>query len=187
MTDHEKTLLATWIKQGAKYDTHWAYKPFGDTTPPILSVDLLGSVKNEIDYFILKRLETDQLQPAQPASLATYIRRVSFDLTGLPPSLNDLDRFLANKTDNDIHAQIVDHYLALPAYGERLASEWLDVARFSDTYGYQADGYRDMSPWRDWVINAFNNNMSYAQFMTEQLAGDMLPPCDPRSNIGNGI
>ena len=175
LSDDEKGLIAKWIQQGAKYETHWAYKSIGYITPPNVSKSLAGSANNEIDQFVLSRLETNQLQPAKPAPLATYIRRVSFDLTGLPPTLTDLDRFLAKQTDNDIHAQIVEHYLSLPTYGERLASEWLDVARFSDTYGYLLDRYRDMSAWRDWVIKVFNNNMPYDQFVTEQLAGDLLP------------
>ena len=118
--------------------------------------------------------------PAPAASPEVLIRRVAFDLTGLPPSLDEIDAFLADRSPG-AYERLVDRYLASPAYGERMAMDWLDLARYADTYGYQNDVERDMSPYRDWVIDAFNRNLPYDQFLTWQLAGDLLPNADARA------
>ena len=133
-----------------------------------------GASTNPIDGFIATRLADAGLRPAPAASRETFIRRAALTLTGLPPTPDDIDAFLADGSPTAFE-RVVDRYLASPAYGERMAMDWLDLARYADTYGYQADVERDMSPYRDWVIRAFNSNLSYDQFLTWQLAGDLLP------------
>ena len=172
LTDAEKKLLRAWIEQGAGYAGHWAFQPVAE--PKVPEVKGKAWVKNSIDHFVLQQLEAKGVTPSKEASRETLIRRVSFDLTGLPPTLEEIDAFVADKSDN-AYERIVDKYLAKTAYGERMASVWMDVARYSDTYGYQVDRDRFVWPWRDWVIKAFNSNMPYDQFVTEQLAGDLLP------------
>ena len=172
LTDEEKQLIRRWIEQGAEYKSHWAFLPVGDVRVPSIAGDDLS--RNSIDKFVLERLRREGLQPAPEASRETLIRRLSFDLTGLPPSLEEIDAFLAAESA-EAYERVVDHLLNSPAYGERRANEWLDLARYADTYGYQADVERDMYPWRDWVIRAFNENLPYDQFITWQLAGDLLP------------
>ena len=129
---------------------------------------------NPIDAFVRARLDQEGLSPATRASSETLIRRLAFNLTGLPPSPAEIDAFLGDRAPG-AYERLVDRYLASPAYGERMAMDWLDLARYADTYGYQNDVERDMSPYRDWVIAAFNRNLPYDQFLTWQLAGDLLP------------
>ncbi len=173
LTEREKELLTEWIRQGAKWETHWAFIP--PTRPALPTVKKQAWVKNPIDTFVLARLEKEGLQPAPEADRATLLRRISFDLTGLPPTLPELDDFL-NDTAPNAYEKVVDRLLNSPRYGERMAFKWLDAARYADTNGYQIDGERSMWRWRDWVIKAFNSNKPYDQFTIEQLAGDLLPP-----------
>jgi hypothetical protein len=171
LSSEEKEVLRRWIEQGAVYKPHWAFIPVGEVPVPALAD---SQIRNPIDAFILARLLPQGLKPSRTASRETLIRRLSFDLRGLPPTLAEIDAFVTD-TRADAYERLVDGLLASPAYGERQAEEWLDLARYADTYGYQNDVERDMSPWRDWVIRAFNANMPYDQFITWQLAGDLLP------------
>src|SRR5207253_477558 len=127
-----------------------------------------------VDSFVLEKLEQQGMQPSPPASRAKWLRRVTLDLTGLPPTVAELDAFLAD-TAPAAYEKVVDRLLASPGYGEHMALPWLDAARYSDSNGYQSDATRTMWPWRDWVINALNANMPFDQFTVEQLAGDLLP------------
>ena len=160
-----------WIEQGAEWKTHWAYQQPKAQTPPATASKW---VRNGIDNFVLARLEKQNLKPSAEAPKATLLRRLSLDLTGLPPTTEEMKAFLADKSPNAYEKQ-VDRLLASPHYGERMAMQWLDLARYADTHGYHIDSHRDMWPWRDWVIRAFNNNMGYDRFTVEQLAGDLLP------------
>lgn len=168
----EKDLFRRWVQEGAEWKDHWAFNPVKAVEPP--AVKEIGAVQNPIDRFVVAKLETLGLRPSPPADRARLLRRLSFDLTGLPPALTDIEAFVSD-TSPMAYEQAVDRLLASPAYGERQANDWLDVARYADTYGYQADVERDLSPWRDWVIRAFNENLPYDQFITWQLAGDLLP------------
>ncbi len=164
--------LRRWIEQGASYERHWAFAPLAEAQPP--AVDQHDWPRGPIDHFVLAQLQRLGLAPAPQAARETLIRRLSFDLTGLPPTLEEIDAFLADTSD-DAYERLVDHMLGKTAYGERMTANWLDVARYSDTYGYQVDRNRSVWRWRDWVIRAFNDNMHYDEFVTWQLAGDMLP------------
>ncbi|HEX4945759.1 MAG TPA: DUF1549 domain-containing protein, partial [Blastocatellia bacterium] len=172
LTAQEIELLTEWIRQGAKWQSHWAF--VAPVRPSLPSVKNTAWPQNAIDYFVLARLEKEGLQPAPEADKATLLRRVSFDLTGLPPTLQELDDFLQDKSPN-AYEKVVDRLLASPRYGERMAYKWLDAARYADTNGYQVDGVREAWRWRDWVIEAFNANKPFDQFTIEQLAGDLLP------------
>ncbi|HTL55705.1 MAG TPA: DUF1553 domain-containing protein [Candidatus Limnocylindrales bacterium] len=172
LSDEEKALLRRWVAQGAEYKPHWAFIPVGEV--PVPKVGDVSQVRNPIDAFVLDRLQHEGLKLSPEAARETLIRRLSFDLRGLPPSLAEIDDFLADKSP-DAFEKLVDRLLASSAYGEQQAQTWLDLARYADTYGYQNDVDRDMSPWRDWVIRAFNQNLPYDQFITWQLAGDLLP------------
>lgn len=171
LSTKEKAILIKWIKEGAKYEKHWAFIPVEETGIP--SVENEDWVRNEIDNFVLSKLEQKKIKPASKASKETLIRRVSFDVRGLPPTLEEIDQFV-NDLSPDAYEKMLDRYLASPAYGERMATDWMDVARYTDSDGYLDDKHRDFSPWRDWVIKAFNQNMSYQQFVTWQLAGDLI-------------
>lgn len=168
----EIAVLTRWIEQGAKYKPHWSFiKPDKPRLPkPVLA----GWARMPIDNFILERLEKAKLSPSTEASREDLIRRASFDLTGLPPTLAEIDAFVADKSP-DAYPNLIDRLLQSPAYGERMASEWMDVSRYADSDGYLDDKHRDFSPWRDWVISAFNRNIPYNRFVTMQLAGDLLP------------
>jgi hypothetical protein len=172
LSDAEKALLLRWVKEGADYKPHWAFLPVRSPVMPMRSSDATST--DPIDVFINKRLDDAGLRPAPPASRETFIRRAALTLTGLPPTVAEIDAFL-NDTSPQAFERVVDRYLASPAYGERMAMDWLDLARYADTYGYQNDVDRDMSPYRDWVIRAFNTNLPYDRFLTWQLAGDLLP------------
>jgi hypothetical protein len=172
LTPDQIATLKAWIEQGAKYEEHWAYvKPARPKLPEAKNKDW---VRNGIDALVLARLEQDGLSPSPEADRATLIRRASLDLTGLPPSLADVDAFLADKTP-DAYEKMIDKLLASPHYGEHQARYWLDLARYADTNGYEKDERRTIWPYRDWVINAFNRDLPFAQFTIEQIAGDLLP------------
>ena len=169
LSDTEKAMLNAWIEQGAEYKPHWAFIKPSKTNPPQTS----SKASNPIDQFILAKLAQEGLSFSPKATKETLIRRASFDITGLPPSLEDIDAFLTNEDDHAFES-LIDALLAKPSYGERMAANWMDVARFADSDGYLDDKHRNFTPWRDWVINAFNNNMPYDQFVTWQLAGDLI-------------
>lgn len=172
LTAYEVKLIERWIEQGAVYKPHWAFIPPEQIAIP--DVDDGHWPVNEIDYFVLARMEERGFEPNPEAEKHHLLRRISFDLTGLPPTEDQLQRFLADGSEN-AYERLVDELMAMPAYGERMAMHWLDVARYADSYGYQDDDIRTQWPWRDWVIHAFNENMPYDRFVTWQLAGDMLP------------
>ncbi|TAD84704.1 MAG: DUF1553 domain-containing protein [Bacteroidetes bacterium] len=168
----EKAILVKWIEQGAKYQPHWAFvKPSKPTVPEIKNKDW---VINPIDNFIADKLEQKKMLPSKQAEKALLLRRVSLDLTGLPPTIEEQDNFLSDNSPNAYEKQ-VDRLLQSPHYGEKMAVDWLDIARFADSHGYTVDAIRDMSPYRDWVINAFNKNFPYDKFIQWQLAGDLMP------------
>jgi hypothetical protein len=168
----EKELIRRWIEQGAEWREHWAFVSVADVELPAL--DQTAWPKNEIDHFTLAKQREANVEPSPLAKREQRFRRLSFDLTGLPPTLAELDNFL---TDDSFvaYGKAVDRLLGSPRLGERLAVHWLDLARYSDTYGYQVDRNRFVWPWRDWVIRAFNENLPYDDFLTWQLAGDLLP------------
>ncbi|MCF7567190.1 PSD1 and planctomycete cytochrome C domain-containing protein [Sabulilitoribacter arenilitoris] len=172
LTDEEKAILIKWIEQGAAYKEHWAYILPKKVALPKLKLNTWA--RNEIDFFVGEKLEKIGIEPSSEADKTTLIRRLTFDLIGLPPSLEDVAFFINDTTEN-AYEMLVDRLLASPRFGERWAWEWLDVARYSDTNGFQGDYSRDMWPWRDWVIQAFNDNMPYDDFTVKQLAGDLLP------------
>ena len=172
LNESEIAIVKKWIQQGAKYERHWAFEsPVKAKLPEVGDEDW---PKNEIDFFVLNRMEKAGLEPNEGAEKELLLKRVSFDLTGLPPTVDMMDRFLADKSDK-AYEKVVDELLKKPAYGEKMAVFWLDLARYADSYGYQDDELRTQWPWRDWVIHALNNNMPYDQFLTWQIAGDMLP------------
>ncbi|MEX1223407.1 MAG: DUF1549 domain-containing protein, partial [Pirellulales bacterium] len=171
LNETEIGLLRHWIEQGAEYQPHWSFIPPTRPEPP--PVKQHDRVRNPIDHFVLARLEAEGLSPSQPADKRTLIRRVSLDLTGLPPTPQEVEQFVADPSP-DAYEQLVDRLLASPRYGERMAWPWLDAARYADTDGFQADPTRPMWPWRDWVVKALNDNMPFDQFTIEQLAGDQL-------------
>jgi hypothetical protein len=168
----DKALLERWVVEGADYRPHWSLVPVHAAGVPVLPDGTAAS--NAIDAFVRTRLNAEALAPAPPASPEIVIRRLAFNLTGLPPAAADIEAFAGDRSPG-AYARAIERYLASPAYGERMATDWLDLARYADTYGYQADVDRDMSAYRDWVIRAFNDNLPYDQFLTWQLAGDLLP------------
>ncbi|MEO0732400.1 MAG: DUF1553 domain-containing protein [Bacteroidota bacterium] len=169
---HEIELLRRWIEQGAEYKPHWAFSAPKPVTPPEVKDE--DWVAGPIDRFVLAKLEAQRLKPAATADRSTLLRRVTFDLTGLPPTPEELTAFLEDDSP-EAYAKVVDRLLASPHYGERMATDWLDLSRYADSHGYQDDRPRSMWPWRDWVVRSFNNNLSYRDFVTWQLAGDLLP------------
>ncbi len=180
LTAYEKAVLVKWIDEGAVYKPHWAFeKP---VMPQIPSVEHNIWVKNPIDNFVAYRLEEKKMAPNKEADKETLIRRVTFDITGLPPSLAEIDSFMGDKSP-DAYEKLVDHLLDSPHYGERMAADWLDLARFADSHGYTVDRLRDMSPYRDWVIKAFNKNQPYDQFIQWQLAGDLMKSPAGRDSV----
>lgn len=172
LTTDEIKLFKKWIEQGATYEKHWAF-----VTPvkaPLPEVSNSKWVKNEIDPFILEKMEAKGFSPNEPASKEVLIKRAFVDITGLAPSYAQLEQWRNNNNDN-WYSQLLDNLLQKPAYGEKMALLWMDLARYADSYGFQDDNIRSQWPWRDWVINAFNSNMHYDQFLTQQIAGDLLP------------
>lgn len=183
LSDQEKNILKKWIEQGAEFKKHWAFIPPEKPEVPEGPADWCV---NELDHFVWAKLQEVGLEPNPPADKERLIRRVSFDLTGLPPSLEQIDRFLED-TSPEAYDRLIDELLASPAYGERWANYWLDVSRYGDSHGYQDDLPRVMWPWRDWVIHAFNKNLPYDQFVTWQLAGDLLPDATSEQILATGF
>jgi hypothetical protein len=173
LTAAQKETISLWIKQGAKYQKHWSFEPIRRPAAPAIR-DPQSAIRNPIDAFILARLQKEGLKPTAEADRETLVRRVSFALTGLPPSVKEVDAFLADGSP-DAYEQMVDRYLASPHFGEEMARHWLDVARYADTHGLHLDNERLMWKYRDWVVKAFNTNLPFDQFATWQLAGDLLP------------
>ena len=168
----EKDILKRWVKQGAKYDPHWAFvSPVAHTAPAVADPSWL---KDALDAFVADQAAKAGLKLSPPADRTTLLRRASFALTGLPPTNGEVDAFLADKSA-DAYEKRVDAMLASPRFGEHLAVNWLDLSRYADTWGYTGDNPMFAWPWRDWVLKAFNDNKPYDQFLTEQLAGDLLP------------
>lgn len=180
----QKELLKNWISTGANYEPHWSFIPPQKVAPP--SVKNSKWVRNPIDNFVLARLEQEKLKPNSEADRRTLIRRVSLDLTGLPPKPEDVEQFAADKSPR-AYENLVDRLLAAPEWGEQRAHYWLDAARYGDTHGIHFDNYREMWPYRDWVINAFNSNMPFDRFTVEQLAGDLLPNATRDQKIASGF
>lgn len=184
LSAHEKAVLIKWIEEGATYTPHWAFiQPKKPDIPTLRSKETLS---NPIDNFVRQQLQQRQLEASPEADKETLLRRVSFDLTGLPPTIEEIQAFL-NDGSEDAYEKQVDRLLFSPHYGEKLATDWMDLARYSDTYGYQVDRYRDMSPWRDWVIQSFNDNMPYDSFLIWQLAGDLLPSANQQQILATGF
>jgi hypothetical protein len=184
LTAEQKELLRRWVAEGAKWSAHWAFVP--PRRPTLPTVKIAAWPRNALDTFILARLEKEGLAPSPEADKARLLRRVTLDLTGLPPTPAEVDAFLADKSP-DAYEKVVDRLLASPHYGERLAVDWLDAARFADTHGYHIDSGRDMTRWREWVIDAFNHNLPFDRFTVEQLAGDLLPGATLSQKVASGF
>jgi hypothetical protein len=172
LTDEERELIRRWIDQGAAWSGHWAFEV--PQKPDLPEVSNEGWCRQPLDRFVLARLDEAGLQPNDETDKATLIRRVTFDLTGLPPALEEIDEFLADESP-EAYERVVDRLLTSSHYGEHMARFWLDAARYGDTHGLHLDNYREMWPYRDWVVRSFNNNLPYDQFTVQQLAGDLLP------------
>ncbi len=184
LTPEQIDVITQWIREGAKWEEHWAFTtPVRPTPPEVKDQDW---IRNPIDAFILSRLEKEGLQPADEADKRTLIRRLSFDLTGLPPTREEIHQFLEDDSP-DAYEKVIDAFMAKPEYGEHFGRFWLDVARYGDTHGLHLDNYREMWPYRDWVIEAFNKNMPFDQFTIEQLAGDLLPEPTLEQQIATGF
>lgn len=175
LTADQIALLTRWVAEGGKYSEHWAFIP--PKTPEVPQESGNGWIKNPIDAFVYSRLKAEHIAPSREASPQTWLRRASLDLTGLPPSPGEFDAFTADikRRGEKAYVSAVDRLLASPRYGERMAQDWMDVARYADSNGFNNDSSRSMWRWRDWVINSFNHNMPYDRFLTDQLAGDLLP------------
>ncbi|MGE3819815.1 MAG: DUF1553 domain-containing protein, partial [Isosphaeraceae bacterium] len=184
LTDPEKRLLSDWIAQGAAYQEHWAFQtPVRPASPEVNTAEWC---RNPIDRFLLARMEERGIRPSPEADRATLIRRLTLDLTGLPPSPNEVDAYLADEKPG-AYERLVDRLLASPRFGERMAQDWLDAARYADTHGYHIDSGRDMTRWRDWVIEAYNSNLPFDRFTVEQIAGDLLPNATLEQKIASGF
>ena len=173
LSAEQKELLSRWVAQGGVYEEHWSFQPVPTRVEPPAVTDEAW-VRDDIDRFVLARLEAEGIPPSPEASRERWLRRVSYDLTGLPPSISEIEAFLADRSAT-AYDSVVDRLLASPRFGERMAIPWLDLARYADTYGYSVDGYRAVWPWRDWLVAALNNNMPYDEFITDLLAGDLKP------------
>ncbi len=189
LTDKQQELLSEWVRQGAAWSEHWAFvRPVKPELPDVQNADWPhdGVVLNGIDRFVLPKLRAAQLTPTQPADKETLIRRVTLDLTGLPPTPEEVDAFLADESE-DAYETLVDRLLASPRYGERMAWPWLEAARYADTDGFQGDPTRQMWPWRDWLVEALNQNMPFDEFTIQMLAGDMLPDATIDQLVASGF
>ncbi len=180
----EIAVIKTWIDQGAPWEPHWSFIPPALPKPP--EVNQTGWARNPIDHFVLEKLEAASLSPAPEADARTLVRRLALDLTGLPPQPEMVESFAANPTDEAWNA-LIDTLLESPQYGEHRARYWLDAARYGDTHGMHFDNYREMWPYRDWVVSAFNANQPFDRFTTEQLAGDLLPNPTRDQLIATGL
>ena len=184
VTQAEIELIRRWIAEGAKWERHWSFiSPVKAEAP---AVALSSWPVNSIDHFILRRLEAEGLEPTRQASKSQWLRRVSFDLTGLPPTLEELDNFLSDESE-DAYGKAADRLLESRSFGERMAQEWLDVARYGDTDGLFEDHPRSIYPWRDWVVDAFNENLAYRDFIIWQIAGDLLPEASIEQRVATGF
>lgn len=177
-------LLSRWIEDGANFETHWSFVP--PVKPPLPDVVRTNWEQQPLDRFLLSKMEQEKLTPAPPADRATWLRRVYLDLVGLPPTTDEVQAYLA-ETDPQADAIVVDRLLAKPEFGERWGRAWLDLARYADTNGYEKDRPRSIWLYRDWVIEAINDDMPFDTFTVQQLAGDMLAPQDPKSKIATGL
>jgi hypothetical protein len=184
LSDREKQLFKRWIEDGAKYEDFWAFVP--PTKPEKPAVKNPQWSQQPIDLFVMRKLENEGLQPKERADRRTLIRRLSLDLTGLPPTREEIAAFLNDQSPN-AWEKLADRFLAKPQFGEHMAKYWLDLVRFADTNGIHHDHYRDLSPYRDWVIRAFNDNLSYDQFLTWQLAGDLFPEPTDDQLVASGF
>jgi len=184
LSDKEIQLIKEWIVQGAKWSPFWSFAP--PKQPPLPAVQNANWARNPIDAFILSRLEREGLHPSPEADKRTMIRRVTLDLTGLPPTPEQVDEFVSNNS-KDAYEKLVDRLLDSPQYAEHMAYRWMEAARYGDTNGYQTDGPRDMWRWRDWVIDSFRHNMPYDEFTIDQLAGDLLPNPTLEQRIATGF
>lgn len=184
LSDREKEVLKKWVDQGGNWEPHWAYtKP---KLPNIPEIDLENWASNEIDYFIAKKLNSVGMKPSEKEEKEILIRRAYFDLIGLPPTIQEIDEFVSDNSSN-AYEKVIDKLLESKSYGERMAAIWMDLSRYGDSHGYQDDQERIMWPWRDWVIHAYNTNMTYDKFITWQMAGDMLPNATKEQIIASGF
>lgn len=184
LSEKQRAILKQWITDGAPFADHWAFVT--PQRPALPMVKNEGWARNAIDRFVLQKLEADGITPSPEADKSTWLRRVTLDLTGLPPTVDDRRAFLAD-TSPQAYETVVDRLLKSPRYAERMAMHWLDAARYADTNGYNNDELRTLWPWRDWVINAFAQNLPYDQFITEQLAGDLLPNATTAQKVATGF
>lgn len=185
LSDEEIQAIRTWIDSGAEWESHWSFQAPSRPEPP--AVGNAAWVSNPIDAFVLQRLEQADLQPAAPADKVALLRRAAYDLTGLPPTLEEIDTFLADDSDQ-AWERVLERLLASPQYGEKWASHWLDIVRYAETNGYERDGQKDLIwKYRDYVIRSFNEDKPYDKFIREQLAGDEIPNADPDSIIATGF
>ncbi len=186
LSDNEIDMLRRWIEQGADWQDHWAF--VAPQRPPVPHVESADWPANPIDDFLLAGLEAAGIKPSPPADRRTLVRRVSFDVLGLPPGSDEVERAVSFDGDwDEYYGQLVDQLLMSPAFGERLAAYWLDVVRYADSVGIHGDQTVSMSPYRDYVINAFNDNMPFDRFVTEQLAGDLLPSATREQRIASAF
>jgi len=184
LSNKEKEVLKKWVDQGGNWEPHWAYtKP---KLPNIPEIDLENWASNEIDYFIAKKLNSVGMKPSEKEEKEILIRRAYFDLIGLPPTIQEIDEFVSDNSSN-AYEKVIDKLLESKSYGERMAAIWMDLSRYGDSHGYQDDQERIMWPWRDWVIHAYNTNMTYDKFITWQMAGDMLPNATKEQIIASGF
>ena len=184
LSNKEKEVLKKWVDQGGNWEPHWAYtKP---KLPNIPEIDLENWASNEIDYFIAKKLNSVGMTPSEKEEKEILIRRAYFDLIGLPPTIQEIDEFVSDNGSN-AYEKVIDKLLESKSYGERMAAIWMDLSRYGDSHGYQDDQERIMWPWRDWVIHAYNTNMTYDKFITWQMAGDMLPNATKEQIIASGF
>ncbi|MGB7348040.1 MAG: PSD1 and planctomycete cytochrome C domain-containing protein [Pirellulaceae bacterium] len=183
LSSAEKETLAAWIREGAKWSEHWSFVP---PAPPTVPPDNSGWSRGEIDRFVLAKIRAKGMTPQAEASRETLIRRVSLDLTGIPPTPGEVDAFLSDQSP-DAYEKVVDRLLQSPQYGQRMAWEWLDASRYADTDGFQGDPTRTMWPWRDWLVDALNDNMPFDQFTIEMLAGDLLPDATAEQILATGF
>ena len=183
LSDADRLILRRWIEQGAKWEGHWAFLPIGRPQPPAVDPGL--QPKNAIDQFILQGLAEHHLTPSTEADPVTLIRRLRFDLTGLPPSVKEVDAFVADRSDRG-YELTVDRLLASPEFGERMALWWLDLVRYADSVGYHGDQAMSVSPFRDYVIKSFNENKPFDRFTVEQLAGDLIPEPTIEDKVASG-
>ena len=193
LSGEQIALLKRWIDEGAKWGGHWSLEPIRrPAIPTVAAAEYRGAdaprspMNNTIDAFIVARLEKEGLAPSPQAPRHSLIRRLSLDLTGLPPTPNEVDAFVADQSPDAVE-RLVDRLLASPAYGERMAWDWLDAARYADSNGYQGDSERTMWPWRDWVASAFNRNLPLDEFTVWQLAGDLLPEATSEQRLATGF